>query len=653
MIRPLPIFPTIVLVALGSIACTRAAERHVSLSGDDSNPGSAEFPWRTVQKAANSTLPGDVVNLHAGTYAERVTFSNRGSASGDPIVFRKNPGDTGAVILSQSGVTPPNGLSAVLLIENCHRIVLQDLEIADYKTSGSATAQRAQLPAGIYIRGACTGLTLSRCKVHDIWQSSTTLNNYEANAFGIAAYGDASSSIDGLVIDHCEVYNLRTGASESVVLNGNVTNFAVTHNIVHDCNNIGIDFIGFEGTNATAALDQARNGICSDNVVYRIDSKFNPVYGGNFGTGGNNNTRSAPGLYVDGGRDIILERNHVFDCNFAVSVGSENTGKLVSNVTVRNNLLHHCHVGGIVIGGSEAANGGTTNSSFTHNTLYGNDTVSQGGGQFSIQNHVSGTVIRRNLMVSTAAFSQFILKGNTTGSFAANAIDWNLYCAPPGGDFEFIWNGTARTTFATWQANSNQDAHSSLITTSPALAATNPEVSSPAGDFNLTATSPAKDSGDSATFPFTPATGETDFRGRNRIAGGRVDIGAYEHMTLLQEWRDIHFSLPDGGAGAGADEDPDHDGASNLIEYSQGMNPVLPDPAELPSISRTAESLRFTYRKSAPDLSYAVESGESPGPWSPALPIEQSDGAGLYWRDFPLSAGRQFVRLKVTSPVPW
>ncbi|WP_367872908.1 right-handed parallel beta-helix repeat-containing protein [Luteolibacter sp. Populi] len=621
----------------------------MSPAGLDANPGTAELPWRTIQRAASTAVAGDVVNIHAGSYAERVTLVNRDGTALLPIVFRKAPEDAGPVIISQTGVTPPNGLSAVFKIENCDHIILQNLEIADYKTSGSATQQRAQLPAGIYISGGGDGIQIRSCKVHDIWQSSTTLNNYEANAFGIAAYGDAAPPIDHLVIDGCEVYGLRTGASESVVLNGNVTNFAVTHNTVRDCNNIGIDFIGFESSNANPALDQARNGVCTGNTVYRIDSKFNPVYGGNFTTGGSNDTRSAPGLYVDGGRDILIERNHVFDCNYALSAGSEHKNKVVSNVTVRNNLFHHCHVGGIVIGGSGTNNGGVTTSSFTHNTLYENDTVEQGGGQFSIQNYVSGVTIRHNLMVATAAFAQFILKGNTTGSLPTGAIDWNLYKTAAGSDIEFIWNNAAKSTFATWQTASG-DAHSTLITAPLALVNAAPTLASPATEYALTASSPAKDAGNAG---FTPAVGEKDYFGQSRVAGGRVDIGADEYLAPLQSWRDLHFSLPDGGTGAASTDDPDHDGANNLIEYSQGMNPTLADAVMLPAAVANAGVLRFTYRKAAAEITYAVDASGDLTDWSPALPPEQS-GSGSFFREFPVvTGGQQFVRLRVTSPQAW
>ena len=170
------------------IACcgaSSAAEYHVSPSGLDTNPGTHALPWRTIQKAADNVTSGDIVNIHAGTYAERVTLENRHGTAALPIIFQKSPEDAGAAIVSQTGVTPPNGLSAILGIRNCDHVILRQLEIADYKTVGTAAQQRAQLPVGIHISGSGTGIQLRGCKVHDIWQSSATLNNFDANGFGI------------------------------------------------------------------------------------------------------------------------------------------------------------------------------------------------------------------------------------------------------------------------------------------------------------------------------------------------------------------------------------------------------------------------------------------------------------------------------------
>ena len=133
--------------------------------------------------------------------------------------------------------------------------------------------------------------------------------------------------------------------------------------------------------------------------------------------------------------------------------------------------------------------------------------------------------------------------------------------------------------------------------------------------------------------------------------GGRVDIGADEFMTAWQAWRDQHFGLPDGGVNAGPLHDPEHDGTSNLLEYSQGANPNVPDPQFLPALNLMGSSLRFFYRKAVSELTYAVEQdADLSGTWTLVTSYEQTDGAGLFWRDLPLTGDRGFFRLKVTQP---
>ena len=645
-----------VLVALLLLPCTHAQATNyfVSTTGVDTNPGTLAQPWRTIQKAANTVVAGDIVCLrgNGGIYNERVSLSARDGTAALPIVFKTYPGDPLAII--ETTITAAQtGTIALLTIQNCDYITIQNIELRNCKTTGTNAQQKAKLPAGIYIVGDGAGIAIRGCKVHDIWQSCTTLGDFGANGFGIVAYGTSATAIDGLVLDGNEVYNLRTGASESVALNGNVTNFSVTNNTVHDCNNIGIDFIGFEGTNATASLDQARFGVCSGNTVYNIDSKFNPAYGGNFSPGGNDDNRAAPGLYADGGRDIVMERNHVYLCNFAVSVGSENQNKFVTNVIVRNNVLHHCHVGGIVMGGSGTSNGGASNCAFTHNTLYNNDTSGYGGGQISIQNYITSTLIQRNVMATTASFAQYVLKASTTGSFAAGAINWNYYKGPAGGSFEFYYNNVAYTTFSAWKtaASVSKDANSTFTTGSLGWVNNAPTSASPASDFALTSSSALRDIGDSAGAPFTPATGEKDYGGQSRVANTRVDIGADEYLTAWQAWRDTYFALPDGGTNANATDDAENDGASNLLEYSQGMIPTTADPALLPAATPVGANVRFTYRKAASELTYSVEQNTTlPGTWTTLSTTEQTDGLGHYWRESPLSAGARFFRLRVTQP---
>lgn len=643
------------ILLLNPLSLSQAADRYVSKTGSDTNPGTLASPWKTIGKAATVAVAGDVINIrgNGGNYSERVTVNNRDGTAALPIIFQTYPGDP-MVVLDLTGTVPSAGLSAVFTITNSDYVTLRNLEIRNYKTSGTDAVQRGQTPVGIYIIGNGNGVAIRNCKVHDIWQSCATAFD-AGNGFGIAVYGNNATALNGLILDGNEIYNLRTGSSESVALNGNVINFAVTNNIVHDCNNIGIDFIGFEGTNANAALDQARLGTCASNLVYNIDSKFNPAYGGNFTGPWDDSTRSAPGIYVDGGRDIVIERNRVYACNFALSLGSEAATKVTSNVTARNNIFNHCHVGGIVLGGSDAIlNGGASNCAISNNTIYGNDTVGYGGGQIALQNNLTGITIRRNLIASTASFAQLILKDNVTGSFAAGAIDWNYFKINPGSTLEFIWNRLSYDTFAAWKTASSNDLHSTMGTGTVGLVNNAPVSTSPSTDFTLTATSLLRNIGDSASLPFTPAVGEKDYPGLSRVASLRVDIGADEYHTPYQIWLDLYFGLPDGGPNAGTGDDPDRDGLQNLFEYSQGSIPTKPDANLAPTTSMVGGKLRYTYRKAAPELTYTVQQNPTlTGTWSTvsnATSPEQTDGQGNYWRDFPTSASRGFFRLKVTQP---
>ncbi len=64
-----------------------AAVYYVSPTGNDTNVGSAENPWRTLQKAVSVAGPGDTVRVLSGFYPERVTTVRGGADGNRRIVF--------------------------------------------------------------------------------------------------------------------------------------------------------------------------------------------------------------------------------------------------------------------------------------------------------------------------------------------------------------------------------------------------------------------------------------------------------------------------------------------------------------------------------------------------------------------------------------
>src|SRR5258706_6519747 len=57
----------------GTVLAATSCTHYVSTTGNDSNPGTLAPPWRTVQKAANTASPLNVVCLSRAGYNQRVT----------------------------------------------------------------------------------------------------------------------------------------------------------------------------------------------------------------------------------------------------------------------------------------------------------------------------------------------------------------------------------------------------------------------------------------------------------------------------------------------------------------------------------------------------------------------------------------------------
>jgi alpha-N-arabinofuranosidase len=71
----------------------RAANFYIAVDGSDSNPGTAEMPFRTIQHAADLAQPGDVISVRAGVYHECVNPPRGGLSETQRIVYEAAPGE--------------------------------------------------------------------------------------------------------------------------------------------------------------------------------------------------------------------------------------------------------------------------------------------------------------------------------------------------------------------------------------------------------------------------------------------------------------------------------------------------------------------------------------------------------------------------------
>jgi len=481
-----------------TVSATTGLAFYVSTTGSDSNPGTLSSPWRTIQHASNSVQAGDSVYVRGGVYNESVNISVSGSAIAGPITFQTYSGEQ--AIVDGTGLLPPtSGTQGLINIVNQSYISIQGLEIRNYQTSSASGT-----PAGIWVSGSGSNIQILNNLIHNIVTTSETTGS----AFGIAVYGTAApASLDAVTISGNQVYNLRTGTSESVNVDGNVTNFVIANNVVHDNDNIGIDIIGFEGVSPDPAYDYARNGTVAGNTIYNISAINNP---------GEGNQYDANGIYVDGGSQVVIERNLIHDVDIGIEMASEHQGRVTSFVTARNNLVYSANSVGITIGGYASNVGGTDHCTIVNNTLLQNDTKKTGSGEFQIQYYATNNVFKNNIVYASPQ-GPFI--NNYTSSEPDPAdVDYNLYYSSlSSSTANFLWNGTNYVGFSSYQSATGKDSHSQYA---------DPQfLSLTAPNLQIQPTSPAVNAGINLGLA---VVGALDFAGNPRLIGTNIDVGAYE-----------------------------------------------------------------------------------------------------------------------------
>ncbi|MFL6141654.1 MAG: choice-of-anchor Q domain-containing protein [Labedaea sp.] len=277
----------------------------VAPTGSDSNNGSAEAPWLTLQHAANVVYPGDVVDARPGSYVGFVVPTS--GTAGAPIAFQA---EAGAVIdrpVTRDGVTA--GINAL----GTSFITISGFTIAAQPGDPAWTA-------GIRVGGIAPDQPAPNWATGNVVAGNTV--RLRAVPPGDTATGGDRTGIfadwqDGLQM----LNNTVSGGWESgIAIASSSTNYAVRGNRIADVGGIGIRNDGVfgpfvPGINTNAAIE--------GNTIHDVG----------FGVGG-------PAIGADGLQDSVVRNNLVYDAHgtglsFAMvnaSDGSKND--LVVNNTV-------------------------------------------------------------------------------------------------------------------------------------------------------------------------------------------------------------------------------------------------------------------------------------------------------------------------------
>lgn len=397
---------------------------YVSMEGNDEQAGSLKSPLRTLKQAAAVAKAGTTVHVREGIYAEKLIVQHSGTKS-EPIVFK--PYQDEEVVLSGAGLESEEGDTALITIDDKNHV-----EISGFIVQDLSTDLRNETVMGILVTGSSSHLLLDNNTVRNIETQSP-----EGNAHGIAVYG--TGPMKNITLTNNTVEDLKLGASEALVLNGNIDGFEIADNIVRRCNNIGIDLIGYEGVSADDKYDYVRNGVVSGNKVYEISSYGNPAYGNEYNAGG---------IYVDGGRDIQIEKNTVYQNDIGIEATSEHAGKWAERIEIVKNTVYDNFYTGIAIGGYDEERGGTINSQISKNSLERNDTKGLGGGQILIQHAAEDNVIEKNILTIGPSA---IFIANYEGTGKNNEFHQNTYHSETEDKGIWVWQDEEFTSLAAFQ----------------------------------------------------------------------------------------------------------------------------------------------------------------------------------------------------------
>ena len=155
--------------------------------------------------------------------------------------------------------------------------------------------------------------------------------------------------------------------------------------------------------------------------MYNISAYGNPAY-----RSGGAYDLCADGIYVDGGQNIEIYENFVFNCDIGIEVATEHSPDdnalfRVSGVEVHDNVIASC-MGwcGLAFGGYDADLGFTEGCSFHHNTFIDNAV------QIGVQRS-RGNQIYRNLFVGGETGVEYNTCCRETDLI--NVFSDNLWCA--------------------------------------------------------------------------------------------------------------------------------------------------------------------------------------------------------------------------------
>lgn len=489
---------------------------YVSPNGDDNSthPENINTPWKTFSKACSTAIAGSKVYFRGGVYNEKyINFINSGT-SNQYIEFINYPNETP---IFQGG-----NMAAYFILINGQSYI---------KITGIQFRQLIGNVIGIKVTGVSHHIEFKKCKISELFFSNNAndvpISTQNVNPL-VFCGSDNITAINNIIVDSCEVSNCRTGYSEAITLVGNVSNFVVSNNYINNTGNIGIVAAGYYNwCNSSASNSQARNGIIRGNLVENCRSL----------------AAIAAGIYVDGGKNIIIEQNTVRNGQRGFQINCENhhniAGASADKIIIRSNLAYNNSRGGIGLGTQSTGN--VTNSWIINNTCVnnfksqtepGDGGVYQDFGELNLD-HSSDCFIRNNIFYSSISGRNKLMNSYPSSPITNLSTDYNVWFDTFNYMPYFVFASTAYVGLNALKTAINKELNSKFENPNFVNVAT--------ADFRLSSeSSPAYDFSDANSVSIDSA-GTQDLAKKIRMKNKLHDAGAYEFQCPSS---DISINYP-------------------------------------------------------------------------------------------------------------
>jgi hypothetical protein len=439
---------------------------YVAPNGADSNNGSENAPFATLQKAVDVVQPGQTIIVRTGMYTidGQISIQNKQATREAPIFIR---GEGMPVFKGRDNEVP--GLwNGMVFIQNSSNIRVQGVRVENSRFFGF----KVEKSQNIELIGNQSHISLG-----------SAIYGYDVRDFKIVS-NDVSRFCDK------NAFGGGAGCQEGISLSF-VDGFDIRSNLVHDApQQPDVQPGGGEGIDVKTG---SRNGYVRANKVWNL---------------------AQIGIYLDGWEEgvenVEVFANQVWQTYMGIVVNSEQGGA-VRNIKLYNNLVRDVGYDGIVV---SKLNEGTGGNGLRENIWVYNNTVHNAGikeakppfcknwtnGQ-PCGDYGSGVLVNTSNVKNINIYDNIISNARTATMSIPEAVRTKLSIQN-----NLVWP----VGLHTWAEEFNGSA---FINADPQF------MNAAAGDFHLRATSPAVAKGSGSLLP------QFDLTGARR--NPPVDLGAF------------------------------------------------------------------------------------------------------------------------------